>query len=222
MKKISKPLPRLVNSTPRISSEEDKNKNLASLDDLGIFLLIEGVDHDTYKKFVEKVVLWNQSWQAFSQISLIINCYGGDAAATFGVVDFVDWSTIPVHTFANGMCASGAFIIMMAGEKGHRVCTPRTQFLSHNFHGGGFGNYPQLVASRKSEDMLFQSIVRHYSEHTKLKTEKDIRKYLLQDTDIWLTPEECLEYGVIDRITTDKKEIPKVIYPGFGDKKGKK
>lgn len=201
-----------------ICSNSEEKKNLASLEELGIFLLIDGIEHENYKDFVEKIVKWNQRWDTLESVHLLINCYGGDAAATFGIVDFMDWSTVPIHTFANGICASGGFIVMMAGEKGHRLCTPRTQFLSHNFSGGRWGPYPQLVASRKSEDMIYEIMVRHYSQHTKLKTEKDIRKYLLPDVDTWLTPEECLEYGVIDGITTDKKDIAKVIFSGYGDK----
>jgi ATP-dependent protease ClpP protease subunit len=209
-----------------VCNTESEKKALSSLEELGIFLLIDGVDHEIYKDFVEKIVKWNHRWDIYPELHMIINCYGGDAAATFGMVDFMDWSSIPIHTFANGVCASGAFIIMMAGDKGHRICTPRTQFLSHNFSGGRWGNYPELVASRKWEDMTYEVIIRHYSQHTLLKTEKDIRKHLLHDSDVWLTPEECLEYGVIDSITTDVKDIPKVIYSGYGDKtkevKGKK
>jgi ATP-dependent protease ClpP protease subunit len=201
-----------------VCNNTEEKKSLASLEELGIYLLIDGIDHDDYKDFVEKLVRWNHQWETFDAVHLLINCYGGDGAATFGIVDFMDWSAIPIHTFANGICASGGFIVMTAGEKGHRLCTPRTQFLSHNFSGGRWGNYPELVANRKAEDMMYEIMVRHYSQHTKLKSEKDIRKYLLQDTDMWLTPEECLEYGVIDGITTDKKDIPKVIYAGYGDK----
>jgi ATP-dependent Clp protease, protease subunit len=201
--------------------EQKEKKDLNSLEKLGIFLLL-GIDDEVYKDFTEKIIKWNQYWEDYDAVHMIINSPGGSLNATFGIVSFMDWSCIPVHTFANGICASGGFIIMMAGEKGERRCTPTTEFLSHNFSGGRWGNYPQLVSSRKSEDMAYEMVVRHYSQHTNLKTEKDIRKYLLRDTDIFLTPEECLDYGVIDEITKDKKDIPKVIYTGYGDKPKKK
>jgi len=195
-----------------------EEKKLTTLEEQGIFLLIDEIDHENYHDFVEKIVKWNAQWETFDEINMIINSYGGDAAATLGIVDFMDWSTIPVHTFANGICASGGFIVMMAGEKGHRICTPRTQFLSHNFSGFDYGNYPQLVATRRGQDIMYEIQIRHYSQHTNLKTEADIRKYLLQDTDLWLTPEECLAYGVVDVITTDRKAAPAVVYSGYGDK----
>jgi ATP-dependent Clp protease protease subunit len=201
---------------PSSKGETKKDGSLASLDELGIIMINEGIDEDVSKTFIEKIITLNQS-DKFNHITVILHSYGGYLSSGFSIVDFMDWSPLPVHVFAVGMAASAGIMITMAGEKGHRYCTPRTSFLSHHFWGLKLGSYPELVAERKYEDQLRNGIIRHYTEHTNLKTEKEVLKYLLRDTDTWLTPEEAKEYGIVDHITDDRKVIPTVIYEGFGD-----
>jgi hypothetical protein len=90
-----------------------------------------------------------------------------------------------------------------------------------HFHGGGegaegpdaedVGAFPSLfgdergelfglIARRKEEDFLHERLIRHYMEHTVLKTPEEVESVLLRDVDAWLTPEEAMEYGIADRI----------------------
>ena len=88
--------------------------------------------------------------------------------------------------------------VFMAGEKGHRVITPRTSILSHRFSAMSFGNHSELIAKRKEEDLMHRRLLNHYIEHTKLESEDEVASKLLRDVDTWLTAEEAVKWGIAD------------------------
>jgi len=133
-------------------------------------------------------------------IQMIINSCGGMCTSGFAIIDMMEWSEKPVYTTGLGMIASMGLMISMAGAKGKRLITPRTSILAHRFSSGRYGNYSQLIATRKEEDMLHKRIVDHMLRHSKIGDEKELNKTLLKDVDCWLTPEEAVEYGVADKI----------------------
>ncbi|HPN31107.1 MAG TPA: ATP-dependent Clp protease proteolytic subunit [bacterium] len=138
-------------------------------------------------------------------IQLIINSCGGYCSEGFAIIDIMEWSRIPVYTTGIGMIASMGLLIFMAGEKGKRVITPRTSILSHRYSGGAVGNHSSLIAARKEQDLMHQRICNHYFQHTKISTEKELNETLLRDVDTWLSPEECIEYGIADTVQKDTK-----------------
>jgi ATP-dependent Clp protease, protease subunit len=138
-------------------------------------------------------------------IQLIINSQGGYCSEGFAIIDIIEWSRIPVYITGIGMIASMGLLIFMSGEKGHRVITPRTSILSHRYFGGAIGNHSSLIAARKEQDLMHQRIINHYFQHTKIKTEKELNDKLLRDVDTWLTPEECVSYGIADIVQQDTK-----------------
>jgi ATP-dependent Clp protease, protease subunit len=188
-----------------------------SLDDYGTIMLYGEIEGNVGKEISEKLLLFSFAPYGLDYVTMIINSPGGELSDGFSIVSFMEFCPVPIRTISIGLCASMAFMVAMSGKKGERYCASNTQFLSHNFSTGRWSNYPDLVATRKMEDHIYRLMMRHYSKYTGLSDEESIRKYLLKDTDTWLTPEECLEYGIVDHILTDQ-EVPPVTYPGFGDK----
>jgi ATP-dependent Clp protease protease subunit len=179
-------------------------------------MLYGEIEGNIGKEISEKLLLFSFAPYGLEYVTMIINSPGGELSDGFSIVSFMEFCPIPIRTISIGLCASMAFMVTMAGKRGERYAASSTQFLSHNFSAGRWSNYPDLVATRKMEDHIYRMMMRHYSKYTNLNDEESIKKYLLRDTDTWLSPEECLEYGVIDYILTDQ-EVPPVTYPGFGD-----
>jgi ATP-dependent Clp endopeptidase proteolytic subunit ClpP len=171
--------------------------------DQGYIYLGEEITEYTAVTVCEKIIYLNRCVKELQHIDLIINSNGGSSWSTFAIVNMMEWSKIPINTIGLGIIASGAFVIFIAGNK--RILTQTSCILSHRFSSSNHGNYSDLIADRKYEDRLHNTMVNHYMKYTKLKTKKDIEKHLLKDTDVWLTPKEAVKFGIADKVIGEWK-----------------
>ena len=179
--------------------KEKENGQKKGLDDYGIIFISGLIEQANAQSVCEKIIQINVAEEA-DFIQMIINSPGGACSAGFAIIDLMEWSRLPIYTTGIGMIASMSLAIFMAGEKGHRVITPRTSILSHRFSAMSCGNHSELIAKRKEEDLMHRRLLRHYLEHTDLKTEEEVTGKLLRDVDTWLTTEEAVELGIADVI----------------------
>lgn len=178
---------------------EKENQHKEKLKDYGIIYISGEIDNSKSEEVCKEIIELNIK-KNVEHIQIIINSAGGITTAGFAIVDIIEWSKIPVYTTGIGIIASMGLIIFMTGEKGRRVITPRTSILSHKFSWSRSGNYSELLAIRKAEDMEYKKIVEHYLKYTNIKSQDELEKTLLKDTDTWLTPEEAVKYGIADFI----------------------
>lgn len=167
----------------------------------GIISLIGEIDEEVSKDIIEQIIYLNRvSSSEIDKIALIINSCGGHFYDTFSIIDIIKWSSIPVYTTGLGLISSGGLTIFMAGERGHRIITKNTSILSHRFSDSENGNYSDLVARRKQEDIIHSRMVDLYIQRSNLKTREEVEEKLLKDIDVWLTPKEAVDFGVADLI----------------------
>lgn len=132
-------------------------------------------------------------------IHLYINSPGGYVASAWHLIDVIKQSAIPVYTYAMGMAASCGCLLLMSGEKGHRYVTQNTTVMSHVYSAGSGGKEFDLYSRVKSFEQTTHNMLEHYKKCTG-KNETYIRKYLLPPEDVWLTPEEAVKHGIVDKI----------------------
>ena len=109
-------------------------------------------------------------------MQIIISSPGGDLNAAFAVIDVMKGCPIPVHTVGLGQIASAGFMMFIAGEKGHRVLTPNTSIMSHQYSWGTWGKEHELVAVGKEFELTTERMISHYKSCTGLN-EKKIREF---------------------------------------------
>ena len=182
----------------------DKTKKENGLSDYGIIYISGSIDGGTAESVCKEIIEYNIKGEA-EQIQMIINSPGGSCPAGFSIIDIMEWSRIPIYTTGIGMIASMGLLIFMTGEKGRRVITPRTSILSHRFSAFNIGNHSQLIAGRKEEDLEHERILSHYQAYSNIKGKDELEKYLLRDVDTWLSPDEAIQYGLVDRIEPLRK-----------------
>lgn len=187
-----------------------KNGETKGLADYGIIFLSGAIEGGTAQAVCEKIIEINVAGEA-DLIQMIINSPGGTCAAGFAIIDLMEWSRLPIYTTGIGMIASMGLAVFMAGEKGHRVITPRTSILSHRFSAMSIGNHSELLAKRKEEDLMHERLVQHYLEHTSLKTEAEVIEKLLRDVDTWLTAKEAVAWGIADVIQEKGRPLPRQV-----------
>jgi len=170
-----------------------------SLNSNGMYHFCVNVNLETAKPVIQWILEENLKPTKKSYLNLIITSYGGDLNAAFAMVDVIRGSSIPVRTTGLGIIASAGLVMFMAGQKGHRILTPNTSILSHQYSWGSYGKEHELFATTKEFELTSQRMIDHYKKCTGL-TEKKIREKLLPSQDMWLSAEEAQELNVCDHI----------------------
>lgn len=168
------------------------------LTDKGVFLFFGDVEDDICRDVVKFILEENYAGK-HEVLTLIINSNGGSFPGGFSVIDIMEGSRIPVKTVGIGTLASMGLHMFVTGKKGERVLTPNTLIMSHQWSWGADGKEHELLATVKAWNLMTDMQVKHYKKHTGLK-EKEIRKYLLPASDIYLSAEEAKKLGLCDRI----------------------
>ena len=132
-------------------------------------------------------------------LTLHINSEGGDLGDAIGLADLMRGLGMQVRTLAYGNLMSAAFMIFAAGEKGYRAVGKNTTIMIHQFNDSLEGKYHDMKAYAKECDRYNRKMERILSECSNLSV-KDVRTKLLKPTDVWLSAEELLEYGIADII----------------------
>ncbi len=163
------------------------------------FLLMEDISLSSAKNVVEWIFECNFAEERPELLNLIITSPGGDLSAAFAVIDAMRGSAIPIRTIGLGQIASAGLMIFIAGSKEHRILTPNTSILSHQYSWGAVGKEHELFATVKEFDLTTKKMIGHYKKCTGLN-EKKIRDVLLPPQDVWLTPHEAKELGICDHV----------------------
>lgn len=178
-----------------MSKENGKEKK--DLRDYGIIYVSGSIDEGASRTVCQEIIEMNVSGES-GHIQMIINSGGGSCPAGFSIIDIMEWSRIPIYTTGIGIVASMALMILMTGQKGRRVITPRTSILSHRYSALLMGSHSQLLAGRREQDLMHKRIVEHYLTYSNVNNRENIESALLRDVDTWLTPEEAVQYGLAD------------------------
>lgn len=180
-----------------MADEESKSGDLR---DNGVFLFTEDVTEEACADAIAFILEANlQDNPKFDHLTIIVNSHGGSCFAGFGLIDVIKGSKLPVYTVGIGIIASMGLLLFMSGAKGHRILTPNTMILSHQWSGAVWGKEHELVAGVKMNEMLSSMIMRHYKKCTNLNN-KMIKEILLPPSDVWLSSDEALKYGICDEI----------------------
>ncbi len=133
-------------------------------------------------------------------INVYINSPGGSISAMLAIHDTMRFVNADVATTALGMAASAGAFLLAAGTKGKRAALPNTRILLHQPAIGGIGGQASDVEIHAKEIVhtkrRVNEIMAEMTGQTFEKIERDT------DRDYILSPEEAVEYGVIDRVVT--------------------
>lgn len=131
-------------------------------------------------------------------LKIYINSEGGEIFAAIPLIDAITNSKIPIHTYIEGIAASAASLISMAGHK--RFITPNSFMLIHELRTGVEGTYSNLTDERENCDKLMGVITNFYRKKTQGKLSDSILHSILK-RDIILSATECVGYGLVDEIS---------------------
>lgn len=132
-------------------------------------------------------------------LTLYINSTGGSLTDAFALIDVMRSSPFVVRTIGIGNVMSAAFMIFAAGDKGHRFISKNTSSMCHQFTDSVDSKYHDIKAAMKESEFLNERMIKILLETTGLPRAK-IKSKLLGPSDIYLSAEEMIEFGVADHI----------------------
>ncbi|GBD03287.1 ATP-dependent Clp protease proteolytic subunit [bacterium HR19] len=135
-------------------------------------------------------------------IFLYINSPGGSITAGLAIYDTMQYVSADINTICIGQCASMATVLLAGGTPGKRFALPHSRIMLHQPWGGIEGTAQDIEIHAK-EILRLKAIVNEIlSNHTKQPISK-----IEQDTqrDFFMSPQEALEYGIIDKIISSQK-----------------
>lgn len=190
-------IPYVIEQSPRGERSYDIYSRL--LNDRIVFLGEQIDDH--VANSVVAQLLHLESVDPDKDISLYINSPGGSVTAGFAILDTMNFVKCDVSTICLGECASMAAVLLSAGAKGKRLCLPNSMVLIHQPLGGAQGQQTEIQIVADFMLKTRQRLNGILAENTGQSLEK-----IQVDTerDNYMSAEEALEYGLIDRITTSR------------------
>ena len=137
-------------------------------------------------------------------IQLYINSPGGSVTAGMAIYDTMSYIKCDVSTICIGMAASMGAFLLAGGTKGKRLALPNAEIMIHQPLGGAQGQATEIEIAAKH-------ILRTKQKLNTILAENCGQPYevIAADTerDNWKTAEEAMQYGLIDRVITNRTDI---------------
>lgn len=195
--------PKEDKNPPSLIKIKDKIDS-AILDARRIFLS-DAVDNESADEIIRK--LWYlELIDPGKPIMLIINSPGGSVDAGFAVWDQVSMISSPVTTLVTGLAASMGSILSLCAAPKRRFATPNARIMIHQpaLSGVVKGQATDLEIQAKEMIKTRNTLINIYVE----KTGKDFQTIERAiDRDTWMTTQEALEFGLLDKIVSSFNEI---------------
>jgi len=185
------------------SSKGERSYDLYSrmLEDRIIFLNGEVEDHMANSIVAQLIYL--EGKDPNKDISLYINSPGGSVTAGFAILDTMNYIKCDVSTICVGLAASMGSLLLSAGAKGKRFALPNSEIMIHQPLGGRTGQASDVAIWAENLLRTRKRLNKILSDNTGKPIEQ-----IAKDTerDYFMTAEEALEYGLIDKIFYSRAE----------------
>lgn len=186
---------------------EERKLNVAQMDvfsrlmmDRIIFL---GTQVDDYTaNVIQAQLLYLDSSEPGKDVSIYINSPGGSVYAGLGIYDTMQYIQSDVSTICTGIAASMAAVLLVAGAKDKRFALKHSRVMIHQPMGGIQGQASDIEITSREILKLKKELYTIISEHSGQPYDK---VYQDSDRDYWMTAQEAVDYGMIDRVLEKSK-----------------
>jgi ATP-dependent Clp protease protease subunit len=134
-------------------------------------------------------------------ISLYVNSPGGSAYAGMAIYDAMQYVQSDVSTVCLGMGMSAAAMILSGGAPGKRFALPNAKIMIHQGSAGYRGTPADIQIAAREVLSMTRRMAEIISRHTNQDVEQVMKDI---DRDRFMTPEEAVEYGIVDAIMENR------------------
>lgn len=159
--------------------------------------------NDVTASLVVAQLLFLESEDPAKDIHLYINSPGGSVTAGFAIYDTMQYIKCDVSTICVGLAASFGAFLLAGGAKGKRLALPNAEIMIHQPLGGARGQASEIAIHAenilKTKKRLNEILAANTGKSFE-QVEKDT------DRDNFMTAEEALEYGIIDKVISNRAD----------------
>ena len=166
-----------------------------------IIFLTGPIDEDSAASVCAQL-LFLESVSKDKDISMYIQSPGGYVHSGLAIYDTMQYVKPDVATACIGMAASAGSLLLMAGANGKRIALPNSKIMIHQPSGGFRGQATDMEIHVKDILETKERLNRLYAKHTK----QDLKVVTeAMERDKFMTPEEAISFGLIDKIEEHRK-----------------
>ncbi|KDA03657.1 endopeptidase Clp [Hyphomonas oceanitis SCH89] len=165
-------------------------------------LLTGGIDFKQAKRVCERLLALSS--ESDKPILLVISSPGGHVESGDMIHDMIKFVGAPVKILGTGWVASAGALIYSAAQKENRYALKNTRFLLHEPRGGVGGQATDVEIQAREIIKMRERLNQIFAEATG-KSLDQIKKDT--DRDFWMSAEEAVEYGLVNKIVTHRGEI---------------
>ena len=158
--------------------------------------------NDDVANIIQAQLLFLESNDPKADIMLYINSPGGVVYSGLGIYDTMQTIQPDVATICTGMAASMASILLAAGAHGKRSALPHSRVMIHQPMGGAEGQASEMEITVREIVKLKKELYQILCDHTGKPMEQIVKD---ADRDFWMTADEAVAYGMVDRIVEKNK-----------------
>lgn len=153
--------------------------------------------NDATASIVVAQLLYLEGQDSEKDISLYINSPGGSVTAGLAIYDTMQYIKCDVSTICMGMAASMGAFLLSSGAKGKRLALPNCDIMIHQPSGGAQGQATEIEITAKHILQTKERLNKILADNTG----KPIDVIATDtDRDNFMTAEEALDYGLVDKI----------------------
>ncbi|WP_066584902.1 ATP-dependent Clp protease proteolytic subunit [Sphingomonas pruni] len=165
-------------------------------------IFLNGEVNDAVAALVCAQLLFLEAENPRKPIQLYVNSPGGVVTSGLAMYDTMQYIRAPVHTLCMGTARSMGSFLLMAGAAGERAALPNASILIHQPSGGFQGQASDMLIHAEEILRTKRRMIRLYAEHCGRTVEEFERA---MDRDRFMTAEEAMQWGLIDRILTERE-----------------
>jgi len=165
-------------------------------------VFLTGEVNDESAALICAQLLFLESENPDKDISFYINSPGGVVSSGLAIFDTMNYIKCDVQTLCIGQAASMGSFLLMAGAKGKRFALPNARIMIHQPSGGFKGQAADIEIQAKEILALRAKLNQMYAEKTGQPLDV-IEKAM--DRDNYMTPEEALKFGLIDKVVISRE-----------------
>lgn len=162
--------------------------------------------NDAVANLIVAQMLYLESEDPEKDIIMYINSPGGVVTAGLAIHDAMQYVRCDVQTVCVGQCASMGAVLLAAGARGKRQILPNGRVMIHQPHGGAGGTSSDIEIQAR-EIVKMRSQLNQILADATGKSFEDVERDT--DRDRYLTAEDALAYGLVDRIVVREPIIRK-------------